>query len=187
MLTGDNPHPRRDTTQKNPTASLMPGGTTLSPILQDRPHGAPSVKPPSGLLPSLTPLSPHLCSLGSPLRHTACTHGLDSGLGLEEPRVRAPFGAPAAPSLSVAWFTSSSGGSRDSWGLSSPKETDAVSSHDICSSVSTFRGIFLSLSLLSHAWLFHVCFLCEEHVLRLSRVTARTASPFVLAQLVPSC
>lgn len=133
----------------------MPGGTTFSPVLQAlwdgpprRPHGAPSVKPLLGLLPSLTPSSPHLCSLGAPLKHTACTHALDSGLRLEEPRVRA-LGLQQLPSLSVAWFASFSGGSRDSRGLSSPKETDAVFSHDCCSSVSTFRKIF-PLSLFSH-------------------------------------
>ena len=78
------------------------------------------------------------------------------------------MGLQHLPSLSVAWFASSSGGSRDSRGLSSPKETDA-SSHDSCSYVSTFRRIYFSLSL-SYAWLFHVCFLCEEHVLKLNRV-----------------
>lgn len=112
----------------------MPGGTTFSPVLQAhfgmdprRPHGAPSVKPLLGLLPSLTPSSLTCAPWGAPLKHTACTHALDSGLRLEEPRVRA-LGLSSSLLLSIRLVRLLLWGSRDSRGLSSPKETDTVSS-----------------------------------------------------------
>lgn len=177
MLTGDNPQPKRDTSPEKsyslPEArwdNIQPSSSGPLGWSPHRPHGAPSVKPRSGLLPSLTPSCPHLGCLGSPLRHTACTMLWGRRCVWRNPEPELPAGFQHVPSLSVAWFASSSGGSRDSRGLSFPKETVA-SSHDSCSSTSTFRKkIFFSLSLLSQAWLFPVCFLCEEHVLKLNRV-----------------
>ena len=164
--------------QLSSSVPLEPHSSTVEP-----PHQSTS----SVFLPSLSPSpGPHLCFLGPPPRYSTRTQAFVSGSLLEEPKVRHSPGAQDFSFSVIQMVRLNSLAAADTQGDSVLLQS--AFSHNSCSlperdSVPAFRKIFFLSRLcfcLAHsvlcAWLFHVYFLCEDHVFQVNRLTTGHSS-----------